>query len=297
MIAEIVKKAQFPLFVQSIHQFTQCPWAEEQQPPDCSQAAFCRPECPLQKAFLKVSELPSQQQSDAGNILCPQAADGTASPGPRKRSKYQHQRSNAPLVRELQNGETPGSTRKEINEPCDWRPRQRFVGLSTVGDYKATIQELISGTSTLQGHASHCYTSSSLAVVPAAPNSSQALVAATLNSGQPLVKAAINLAFATRASLTVAAAKTSIANFQSLLLLSYCAYFRKRDMGETANAILCKTFDISSKFSTILLNRAIAINQFIQELVSLGWSLSRATELLLIGSSYVLIMGIELMNL
>ena len=98
-----------------------------------------------------------------------------------------------------------------------------------------------------------------------------------------LVNLAERFALLTRDSLANANLQRSFALSQTLLLLSYCEVLRKRDVPyETIDGIIEHIASEESDRKK-LLESALWVNDIINQLVSSGWTIYRATELFFIG--------------
>ena len=99
-----------------------------------------------------------------------------------------------------------------------------------------------------------------------------------------LVDLAERFALLTKSSLTNAKLQRSFANFQALILLSYCEVLRKRGIPyEDVDRIIQHITNAREWDRRRLLDSALWINKIIVELVGHGWTIYRATELFFIG--------------
>ena len=147
------------------------------------------------------------------------------------------------------------------NLPKDWRKRQIDLGLKTVEQYEGVVRAL--------GNCVNINTESSRG---------------DENSEDELVNLAERFALLMRNSLTNAKLQRSFALFQVLILLSYCEVLRTlKDVPyETIDGII-KHIAAQENDRKKLLKSALWINGIINDLVSNGWTMYRATELFFIG--------------
>jgi hypothetical protein len=99
-----------------------------------------------------------------------------------------------------------------------------------------------------------------------------------------LVNLAKSFALLTRASLNNVKLQKSVAQFQALVLLSYCVVLREMDVPhETIDGIIRYIHD-SERERKSLLKGALWINRLINNLAdNSGWTIYRATELFFLG--------------
>lgn len=104
------------------------------------------------------------------------------------------------------------------------------------------------------------------------------------HSENELVDLAERFALLTKDSLTNAKLQRSFARFQALILLSYCEVLRKTGVPyDTIDRIIQHITDRECDRRR-LLESALWINSIIDDLVSHGWTIYRATELFFIGA-------------
>ena len=149
---------------------------------------------------------------------------------------------------------------RNIPNATEWRKRQVELGLKTVEQYEGIVRAFGNGgniggeTSQGDGH-----------------------------SNNALVRLAERFALFTKHSLEHAELQRSVALFQALILLSYCAILRTKDVPyETVDGII-RHIAAQESDRKKLLDSALWINGIINQLVGHGWTIFRATELFFIG--------------
>ena len=151
---------------------------------------------------------------------------------------------------------------RNIPKATEWRKRQTELKLYTVEQYEQTIR---------------AFTDRTNIIVEREPYRGDGL------SEHEFVALAESFALLTSNSLTNAKLQRSFATFQALILLSYCQVLRKRGVSyETVDRII-ENVTGREYDRRRLLDSAVWINGVIVKLVSLGWTIYRATELFFIG--------------
>ncbi len=143
----------------------------------------------------------------------------------------------------------------------EWRTRQNELGLNTVGQYEGVIRAFTARTK--------------VSVLQERDRQPQ----------NELLDVAERLALLVKSSLANAKLQRSFANFQVLILLSYCEILRQTGVQyEVIDRIIRHVTDAKESDRKRLLNSALWINGRIADLVRRGWQIQRATELFFVGT-------------